>query len=131
MSKGHEKHQRRVNELLMMGKDLARRAHSKCELCASTGVSLAAYEVPPVPREPDIDKTLFICAVCSAQIDNPRQMDPHHWHCLNTSVWSATPVVQVMAVRMLERFIDSEGWAQDLYDQLYLDPEIQAWVENA
>ncbi|WP_250655615.1 phnA protein [Alkalimarinus coralli] len=130
MSKGQEKHQKRVNELLMLGKDLARRAHSKCELCAATGVSLAAYEVPPVPAEPDMDKTLFICAVCSAQIDNPGKMDPHHWHCLNTSVWSTTPVVQVMAVRMLERLVDSEGWAQDLYDQLYLEPEIQAWVEN-
>lgn len=130
MSKGQEKHQKRINELMMLGKDLARRAHSKCELCASTGVSLAAYEVPPVPVVPDIDKTVFICSVCSEQIDNPKRMDTHHWHCLSAAVWSPTPVVQVVAVRMLVRLKDSEGWAEDLYDQLYLEPEIQLWVAD-
>ena len=130
MSKGQEKHQKRVNELMLLGKDFARRAHSKCELCASTGVSLAAYEVPPVPKEPDIDKTVFICGVCSEQIDNPKRVDAHHWHCLSASVWSSTPVVQVVAVRMLQRLIDNEGWAEDLYDQLYLEPDVQDWVSD-
>lgn len=130
MSKGQEKHQKRVNELLMLGKDLARRAHSKCELCAATGVSLAAYEVPPVPTTPDIDKTVFICDLCAEQINYPKRMDANHWHCLSASVWSSTPVVQVVAVRLLERLVDSEGWAEDLYDQLYLEPDIQQWIAD-
>ena len=130
MSKSHEKHFQRVNELSMLGKNLARRSHSKCELCADTGVSLAPYEVPPVPSDPDIDKTVFICKTCTTQIENPKQMDANHWHCLSAAVWSAVPVVQVMAVRVLERLKDKEGWAEDLYDQLYLEPEIQEWVER-
>lgn len=130
MSKGQEKHQKRISELMLLGKDLARRAHSKCELCASTGVSLAAYEVPPVPKEPELDKTVFICGVCSDQIDNPKRMDAHHWHCLTVSVWSSTPVVQVVAVRILQRLVDSEGWAEDLYDQLYLEPDVQDWISD-
>ena len=130
MSKGHEKHLKQVNALKMFGKDLARRSHSKCELCGSTGVGLAAYEVSPLPAEPDIDKTIFICDTCSVQIENPKRMDAHHWHCLSTSVWSTVPAVQVMAVRMLERLIEKEGWAEDLYDQLYLEPEISEWIEN-
>ncbi|MFD2230403.1 phnA protein [Alkalimarinus sediminis] len=131
MSKGQEKHQKRLNELLMLGKDLARRAHSKCELCGATGVSLAAYEVPPAPVQPDIDKTLFICSVCTEQIKNPKRMDAHHWHCLSAAVWSTTPAVQVVAVRMLKRLLDREGWAEDLYDQLYLESEVQQWVEES
>lgn len=130
MTKGQEKHQKRANELMMLGKDLARRAHSKCELCGSTGVSLRAYEVPPVPVTPDIDKTVFICGVCYEQIDNPKRMDANHWHCLSSPVWSTTPAVQVVAIRMLERLIEQESWAEDLYDQLYLEPEIQEWINN-
>lgn len=130
MSKSHEKHLQRVNDLTLLGKNLARRSHSKCELCAETGVSLAAYEVPPVPSAPDIDKTVFICKTCTTQIENPKQMDANHWHGLTAAVWSTVPVVQVIAVRVLERLKDKEGWAEDLYDQLYLEPDVQEWVDH-
>lgn len=128
MSKGQEKHQKRNNELMMLGKELARRAHSKCELCRSTGVSLHAYEVPPVPDIPVIDKTIFICSECYQQIENPKKMEANHWHCLSSAVWSTTPAVQVVAVRLLQQLMHQEGWAGDLYDQLYLEPDIQQWV---
>ncbi|UZE96487.1 phnA protein [Alkalimarinus alittae] len=131
MSKGQEKHQKRANELMMLGKDLARRAHSRCELCSAMGVSLRAYEVLPVPPVPDIDKIVFICGVCYEQIENPKLMDTNHWHCLTSAVWSTTPAVQVVAVRVLKRLIDHESWAEDLYDQLYLEPDIQCWISNA
>lgn len=130
MSKGHEKHLKRANELTLLGKDLARRSHSKCELCAATGVRLSPYEVPPVPVEPELERTLFICDTCSTQIANPKQMDTHHWHCLSTAVWSALPAAQVVAVRVLMLLKEKEGWAEDLYDQLYLEPDIQAWIDN-
>jgi protein PhnA len=130
MSKRHDKHLKRANDLSMLGKDLARRSHSKCELCAAMGVSLAPYEVSPVPADPDSDKTLFICEVCTTQVEHPKQMNANHWHCLSAAVWSAVPVVQVMAVRILERLKDKEGWAEDLYDQLYLEPDIREWIDH-
>ncbi|MDH5358342.1 MAG: alkylphosphonate utilization protein, partial [Gammaproteobacteria bacterium] len=36
--------------------------------------------------------------------------------------------VQVMAWRLLKR-LDSEDWAQDLLDTLYLEPEVQQWAQ--
>ncbi len=130
MSKGHDKHLKRIHELTLLGKDLARRSHSKCELCKAMGEGLAPYEVAPVPSTPDLDKTVFICDTCFTQIENPKRIDAHHWHCLTSTVWSTEPVVQVMAVRILEKLVDKEGWAEDLYDQLYLEPEIREWVDQ-
>jgi protein PhnA len=42
MAKGHETHQSRVAALQALGKDLARRAKSKCELTGVGGVPLRA-----------------------------------------------------------------------------------------
>jgi len=42
-------------------------------------------------------------------------------------MWSTTPVVQVMAWRMLSR-ISPEPWAQDLLDMMYLDEEMEKWA---
>jgi protein PhnA len=55
-------------------------------------------------------------------------MDANHWRCLNDSMWSTVPAVQVVAWRMLNR-LKAEGWPQDLLDMLYLDEELQAWAE--
>ena len=41
MAKGYELHQARMMALQGMGKDLTRRAKSKCELTGAAGVSLA------------------------------------------------------------------------------------------
>lgn len=51
----------------------------------------------------------------------------NHWRCLNDSMWSQIPAVQVMAWRMLSR-LKNEGWPQDLLDMLYLEDELLAWA---
>ena len=51
-------------------------------------------------------------------------MDNNHWRCLNDSMWSQVPAVQVMAWRLLSKLsANGETWAQDLLDMLYLDDE--------
>ena len=40
---------------------LARRSHSRCEVCEAAGVPLQAFEVPPVYGDPDIDRCAFEC----------------------------------------------------------------------
>ncbi|MFZ9035370.1 MAG: alkylphosphonate utilization protein [Francisellaceae bacterium] len=62
------------------------------------------------------------------QIENPEQMDANHWRCLNDSMWSGVPAVQVMAYRLLKQ-LAGEGWPQELLDMLYLDEETKAWAE--
>ena len=107
-------------------KELQARSESKCELCTATE-SLAVYEVPPESNG-SAEKSIFICSTCKEQIEEPEKMDPNHWRCLNDSMWSQVPAVQIMAWRMLTR-LSSEGWPQDLLDMLYLDDAALVWAQ--
>ena len=105
---------------------LRERSESKCELC-SASEDLAVYEVPP-ESQGKIDDSILICNTCREQIENPEKTEANHWRCLNDSMWSQTPAVQIVAWRMLSR-LSSEGWPQDLLDMLYLDEEKLAWAQ--
>ncbi len=102
------------------------RSESKCELCSTTE-DLGQYEVPP-DLDGGVDNCVLICASCREQIDHPDRLDANHWRCLNESMWSQVPAVQVVAWRMLTR-LSAEGWAQDLLDMLYLDDELLKWAQ--
>lgn len=105
--------------------ELIERSNSACELCGSTE-NLSVYEVPP--SDGSAAQSVLICDVCRDQIEDPEKTDPNHWRCLNESMWSQEPAVQVMAYRMLKR-IASEGWPQDLLDMLYLEPDVKTWAD--
>ncbi|MDP1558628.1 MAG: hypothetical protein Q8K59_11970 [Nitrosomonas sp.] len=111
---------------MSLKKALQTRSESKCELCAATE-SLAVYAVPPSSNG-SADEHLLICATCCEQIENQEKIAANHWRCLNDSMWSPVPAVQVMAWRMLKR-LSNEGWSRDLLDMLYLDEKTQAWAE--
>ena len=106
--------------------DLHTRSESKCELCAATE-NLVVYPVPP-ESDDSADKSVLLCETCRDQIDNPDKVDVNHWRCLNDSMWSQIPAVQVMAWRMLTR-LRAEGWPQDLLDMLYLDDDTLVWAQ--
>ena len=127
MAKGLDKHRARLDALNTFGKDLARRAKSQCELCGAAGTKLQIHEVPPVASEPEFDHCILLCESCKEQLDNPKRMDPDHWRCLNSAVWSEVPAVQVMAVSTLRRLSD-QPWAGELEEQLYLSPEVEEWL---
>jgi len=105
---------------------LQTRSESKCELCSTTE-NLSVYEVPPESNG-SADQCILICENCSDQIENPDNVDVNHWRCLNDSIWSQVPVVQVMAWRMLSR-LSAEGWPRDLLGTLYLDDETLEWAK--
>jgi len=107
-------------------KELHARSESKCELCSSTD-NLSVYEIPPTSN-PGSDQCILLCTTCHEQIEDPEKIEINHWRCLNDSMWSQTPAVQVMVWRMLTR-LSSEGWPQDLLDMLYLDDETLAWAQ--
>lgn len=113
---------------MSLEKDLQKRCESKCELCGADNPSVV-YEIPP-SGDGSADKAVMLCAVCAEQIENPDKTDANHWRCLNDSMWSQVPAVQVMAWRMLTR-LRSEGWPQDLLDMLYLDEETLAWAKES
>lgn len=102
------------------------RSESKCELCGAAD-NLGVYEVPPGSNG-SADESVLICGTCREQIENPEKVDVHRWRCLNDSMWSQVPAVQVMVWRML-KCLSSEGWPQELLDTLYLDENTQTWAE--
>ena len=107
-------------------KDLHVRSESKCELCAATE-NLIIYAVPPESNG-TAEQSILLCETCKTQIENPESMDANHWRCLNDSMWSQIPAVQVIAWRMLTR-LRAEGWPQDLLDMLYMDDDTLAWAQ--
>lgn len=107
-------------------KELHARSSSICELCGASE-NLKAYEVAPSNKT--TDQNILICKTCHEQIEDADKVNVNHWRCLNDSMWSTVPAVQVMAWRMLNRLRD-EGWPQDLLDMLYLDEETMAWAQT-
>lgn len=107
-------------------KALMERSGGKCELCSSQE-GLTVFQVPPV-GDGSADQSILVCSKCHGQIQDQDTMEPNHWRCLNDSMWSTVPAVQVMAWRMLNHLRD-EGWPQDLLDMLYLDDETLKWAK--
>jgi len=105
--------------------DLRTRSNDTCELCAATD-NLAAYEV--APSDGTAEQSILVCGTCLEQIEDEGKVDPNHWRCLNDSMWSQVPAVQVMAFRMLSR-LKGEGWPQDLLDMMYMEDDVRAWAE--
>ncbi|MES2476063.1 MAG: phnA protein [Verrucomicrobiota bacterium] len=131
MAKGHEVHQQRLAALQAIGKDLARRAKSKCEITGEAGVPLRPYEVPPVAAEPDLERTLLLSEACHEMLDHPKRLAGRSWQCLTEVVWSNFPAQQVVAWRMLHELGKREDWAREALDGLFLDEEVEAWAKSA
>jgi len=104
---------------------LMQRANAACELCGADH-DLHVYEVPPT-FDGTAEQALLTCQTCLTQINDMDTMDPNHWRCLNDAMWKPEPVIQVMAWRLLTR-LNSEGWASDLLDMLYLEDDVQQWA---
>ena len=105
---------------------LKQRAHNQCELC-SASEDLSILPVGP-QEQPRVDNHILVCGACKAQIEGAQELNTNHWRCLNDSMWSTEPAVQVMAWRMLKR-LSSEVWAQDLWEMLYLDEQTLTWAQ--
>lgn len=106
---------------------LTERSESKCELCSATN-DLAEYTVPPKNSENPEDQ-IVVCPTCLSQIESSGQLDVNHLRCLNESMWSQVPSVQVVSYRLLKA-LNSEGWAQDAIGMMYLDEATMEWAEE-
>ncbi|WP_299252176.1 alkylphosphonate utilization protein [uncultured Aquimarina sp.] len=107
-------------------KELQNRSGASCELC-NTAENTSVYDIPESPNV-GLDSSILVCVTCKGQIEDPSTMNTNHWRCLNDSMWSEVPGVQVIAWRMLTR-LRSEGWPQDLLDMLYLEEDVLTWAK--
>ena len=108
---------------MAIDQQLQQRSQGQCELCGASE-PLQAYTVDGGSADADI----ALCEVCYSEVTDAAPITVTRWHCLNQSVWSPEPVVQVLSYRMLKR-LSSEPWAQDLLDMVFLDDELQAWAD--
>jgi protein PhnA len=104
---------------------LKERSGGVCELCSNT-TDLKINTVEP-GNSTKVEENIVVCSTCESQITKIANMDANHWRCLNESMWSEVPAVQVVAWRMLNR-LKNENWAQDLLDMLYLNEDTLIWA---
>lgn len=109
---------------MSLEQDLFQRSSSQCELCTSSE-DLQVFEVADSPK--DAENHILICANCKEQFEDPEKINTNHWRCLNDSMWSPVPAVQVIAWRMLNQ-LKAEGWPQDLLDMMYMEDNVKTWA---
>ena len=103
-------------------RELNKRSNGTCELCGATE-NLKQFDVLPT-RKGDLDESIYACATCIDQIENPDKMDANHWRVLNDSMWSEHLPVQVVSWRMLNRLKNHE-----LVEQMYMDEDTLEWAK--
>jgi len=109
VAKGREKHQSYLDALNLLGKDLARRAKSKCELSQEPG-TLQIFDLQGPDVEPDLDHLVMVCPQVTQHLDG-KEIERTSVHYLETAVWSTQIAVRKAAIRILEHI--NEGWAHE------------------
>lgn len=99
---------------------LIQRSNHQCELCGSTE-NLDVLNI----GDGSAEQSVYVCETCRTQISNPQTLDTNHWRCLNDSMWSATPAVQVISYRLLQALGN-----QELLDMMYLEEDVKAWADS-
>lgn len=113
MAKGFQKHRERKDAIGLLGKDLARRARRKCELCEASN-DLRPHDTAP-DSEPSLDALVLLCERCREVADG-RKHDARTLRFLEGAVWSEVPAAAALARTMLEHV--DESWARDTLDML-------------
>jgi len=108
MAKGREKHQARIAAIQFFGKDLARRAGSKCELCGESG-TLQIHDLD-TEADPSMETLALLCPRCR-DLSGGVQGDVRTLRFLTDAVWSEATPVQALA-RKLIASVDTD-WARD------------------
>ena len=107
MAKGKQKHQARLDAINLLGKDLARRASQRCELCEGKE-DLRPYDTAP-DDEPSFDTIALFCSRCRG-LAAGEEADEATLRFLENAIWSDIPAVGATAVRLLKT-VDA-GWAR-------------------
>lgn len=109
MAKGRDKHQAYLDAMNLLGKDLARRAKSKCELLEENE-ELRAYDLSGGEDEPNLDHIVLLCAKAREALDGKVRV-PNDFRALESVVWSDLLPIRQAASRILEKI--DEDWARE------------------
>lgn len=105
----------------VLGKELTRRSHGRCELCEGREEP-RLYELDPFPDEPSPERTLMACARCRRWMDD-EEIVVMEAYFLSGAVWNELPAVRLAAGRMLLAAEDPEDpWILDAIEAVDIDP---------
>ena len=130
MAKGYDQHMERKNKVNSFGRELTRRAKSKCELCEATGVSLSIFEVPPVKEEPEVERCIFICDECRDKLERIRKAKENDFRFLSNSMWSEVDMVRALSIVLLKEMSKKYSWAEVILDDLYIDEATEELIQT-
>ena len=105
---------------------VSERAAGACEVCTNTQLPLVGYDVSNAPT-PGMG-LVALCTTCEGQLSGRLTVEPKHWFCLQESIWSEVPAVQVLSYRQLDA-LKTEGWASDALESAYLEDGLMQWAE--
>lgn len=128
MARGKDVHDARKAAVAALGRELSRRASSRCELCEASG-TLRVCEVPPTDEEPDLLRAALLCERCGSLVSNglPKRVNTDELRFLEQAIWSELLPVQLAAVRLCRALAARDvPWAREAADNLWLDDETQA-----
>ena len=89
---------------------------SQCQLCGADAAENTSLQ-------PSGEAAL--CVVCAAGVAG-EAVDGPHWQCLHEAVWSADPLVQGMAWRVLHGL--GAPWANDVIDMCDPEQSVKDWA---
>ena len=112
VAKGQAKHQTYVDALNLLGKDLARRAKSKCELSGEPG-RLEIYDLEGPDTEPAMEHVVLVSEEVAGFLGG-RPVTGGSVRYLENVVWSTEPAIRRAAVLILDRI--DEPWALEAID---------------
>lgn len=130
MAKGYDQHIERKNKVNSFGRELTRRAKSKCELCEATGVSLSVFEVPPVKEEPEVERCIFICDECKNKLERVKKAKENDFRFLTNSIWSEVDMVRTLSIKLLTEMATKYSWAELVLDDLYIDESTEELIKT-
>ena len=114
MTRGYDNHQQRLQDIQLLGKDLARRAQRRCEWCEGRE-TLHTYDTAP-RKDPSLDALMLLCSRCRDVADEKLPSDLRTLRFLEGAVWNEEPIVSGRAKAAL-RIIDTD-WARDTLEML-------------
>jgi protein PhnA len=111
---------------MAINKELKLRNADLCELC-NVESATEEYTVSPKNNE-SINNQVAVCNTCLSVIDSKDAS--FHWRCLEGSIWSQEPSVQVLSYRILQNY-KMESWAENSINAVDIDESMMQWAMSA
>lgn len=120
MAKGHQANQDRLNEISLLGKQLAKRAGFACEWCESKD-DLRPWDYA-AKTEVDEANLALLCSRCRFLADGGKG-DEQELYSLRNALWSDVPAIAGGAAAVLARHRVS--WAREAIEESLLPDDLK------